>query len=116
MRSYLFPYTTLFRSREAKERFSTLKAEYDEYRVKKKIEFKERETEILNKEKELQRKESELQNRTDGLESLEQEHQNLRETLNRQLKVLAGRKEELDRSEERRVGKERGCRRGEGGS
>src|SRR5690625_1963673 len=30
--------------REAKERFSTLKAEYDEYRVKKKIEFKERET------------------------------------------------------------------------
>lgn len=86
--------------REAKEKFSNLKSEYDEYRVKKKIEFKERETEIVNKEKDLQRKEAEIRNRTDGLESLEQEHQNIRETLDRQLKVLATRKEELDKANE----------------
>ncbi len=85
---------------EAKEKFSNLKSEYDEYRGKKKIELKERETEILSKEKDLHRLEKEIQTRADGLESLEQEHQSIRENLDRQVQILAKKREELDKSNE----------------
>src|SRR5690606_36279570 len=85
---------------EAKEKFANLKSEYDEYRGKKKIELKERETEILSKEKDRHRLEKEIQTGADGLESLEQEHQNIRENLDRQVQILATKREELDKSNE----------------
>lgn len=85
---------------EAKEKFSNLKSEYDEYRGKKKIELKEREAELVSKEKELRRMEKEIQTKADGLESLEQEHQSIRENLDRQVQILAKKREDLDKSNE----------------
>lgn len=85
---------------EAKEKFSGLKASYDEYRAKRKIELKEIEAEVGSKEKEIQAKLKDVKARTDALESIEQEHQNIRENLDRQLNVLAKRKEELDAANE----------------
>ncbi len=85
---------------EAKEKFSTLKSEYDEYRGKKKIEFKERESEVISKEKELRLIEKEIQTKTDGLESVEQEHQIIRENLDRQVQILVKKREDLDKSNE----------------
>lgn len=90
---------------EAKEKFSNLKADYDEYRGKKKIELKERETEIQSKEKDLRRLEKEIQAKADGLESLEQEHQSIRENLDRQVQILAKKREELDQSNEKFIEK-----------
>lgn len=85
---------------EAKEKFSKLKSDYDEYRGKKKIELKEREAEVQSKEKDLRRLEKEIQTKSDGFESLEQEHQNIRENLDRQVQILAKKREELDQSNE----------------
>lgn len=85
---------------EAKEKFSGLKASYDEYRAKRKIELKEIEADVVSKEKEIQTKLKDVKSRTDALESIEQEHQNIRENLDRQLNVLAKRKEELDAANE----------------
>ncbi|GAA5221464.1 ribonuclease Y [Membranihabitans marinus] len=85
---------------EAKEKFATLKSNYDSYRAQKKIELKEREVEVVNLEKDIERAKKELATRTEGLESLEQEVAVIRENLDKQLKVVAKKKEELDKSNE----------------
>lgn len=90
---------------EAKEKFSRLKSDYDEYRAKKKIEFKEREAEVVSKEKDLRKLEKEIRTKSDGLESLEQEHQNIRENLDRQVQIIAKKREDLEKSNEKFIQK-----------
>lgn len=95
---------------EAKERFSRLKSEFESYRSKHQVEMKEREIEVKSQEKELsiqeeklQQRYAELESKKGDLESQEAENAAIRENLDKQLKILARRKEELDAANEKRI-------------
>ena len=96
--------------KEAKDKFSALKSDYDTYKSKRQVEIKEREIEIKNLEKELKRKEEGLKGKYDDLEAergeieaKEVELKSERETLEQQQKALAKRKKEMDRANEERI-------------
>jgi ribonuclease Y len=95
---------------EAKERFTKYKSDFETYRSKHKVDMKEREMEVKSQEKELMLKEeklqqrySELDKRKSDFETQEAEIATIRENLDKQLKILAKRKEELDAANERRI-------------
>lgn len=95
---------------EAKERFHKLKSEFESKKSAHLVEMKEREMEVRAQENELKSKQDrlrdqskELDNRKTNLEQTEAENLAIRENLEKQLKILARRKEELDRVNEQRI-------------
>ena len=95
---------------EAKDRFNTMRSEFDKEKAEKMVAVKERELEIRSLEKDLQSKEDKLQNRAKELDTrdadFEQkvaENNAVRENLDKQLKVVAKRKEELEAANEERI-------------
>ena len=86
---------------EAKEKFSRLKTEYEERKAQLRIELKERELEVVNQEKELNQKLKEFDNKVEGFEHHEAEVNAIRENLDKQLKIVARRKEELANANEK---------------
>lgn len=96
--------------KEAKERFSKMKTEFESFKAQQQVEIKEREMEVRGLEKELSLKEEKFQQRIADLESKksdleaqEAEIKAIRENLEKQLKILGKRKEELDAANERRI-------------
>ncbi len=96
--------------KEAKERFSKLKTEFESYKAQQQVEIKEREMEVRSLEKEFSLKEEKFQQRIteldakkNDLEAQEAEIKTIRENLDKQLKILAKRKEELDAANEKRI-------------
>lgn len=95
---------------EAKDRFNAMRSEFDKEKAEKMVAVKERELEIRGLEKDLQSKEDKLQNRVKELDArdadFEQkvaENNAVRENLEKQLKVVAKRKEELEAANEERI-------------
>lgn len=95
---------------EAKEKFSRLKAEFETFKSEQLVELKDREMELKTMEGELKLKHEKLDERTKALEGqqleLEQREADaiaLRENLEKQLKVVARKKEELDTASERHI-------------
>jgi ribonucrease Y len=95
---------------EAQERYSKLRSEFDKEKNAHMMEMKERELEVKALETELKAKQDKFQERADqldaqktDLESREAELGNLRESLEKQLKIVAKRKEELDAANEIRI-------------
>lgn len=95
---------------EAKEKFSSLKSEFDSERHQHEMAMKERELGVREQEKELQSKEDkfknrlkELEDRKVDIESRELEVNNIRENLDKQLKIVARKKEELDQANEKHI-------------
>ena len=95
---------------EAKDRFNNLRAEFESEKANKLVAVKEREMEIKGLEKDLQTKEDklkdrgkELDGRSTDLDSREAEINVVRETLDKQLKIVARRKEELEAANEERI-------------
>ncbi len=95
---------------EAKERFNKMRADFEAEKTSKLIGFKERQIEIKGLEKELQLKEekfkdriSELDTRKADLDQQGAEITAVRENLDKQLKVVAKRKEELEAANEQRI-------------
>lgn len=95
---------------EAKDRFNAMRSEFDKEKAEKMVAVKERELEIRGLEKDLQSKEDKLQNRAKELDArdadFEQkvaENNAVRENLEKQLKVVAKRKEELEAANEERI-------------
>ncbi|MCB0659094.1 MAG: DUF3552 domain-containing protein, partial [Saprospiraceae bacterium] len=88
---------------EAKDKYNKLRAEFDSEKAQHKIELKEREVEVMDKEKELKRQQDEFKSRVDAVEGREAEMNAVRENLDKQLKIVAKKKEELDASIEKEI-------------
>ncbi|MEZ4981998.1 MAG: Rnase Y domain-containing protein [Saprospiraceae bacterium] len=95
---------------EAKDKFSKLRSEYESFKASHKVEMKEREMEVVKLEGELQAKQDKFQEQQDKIDSQKNELDNrekeieaIRENLDKQLKILAKKKEELDAANERHI-------------
>ena len=89
--------------REAKQKFGQLKGEFEEQKSKHRIELKEREMEVVNKEKELKRRIDGFSQRVEQVEHRETEVTMIRENLEKQLKIVAKRKEDLAQANEKQI-------------
>ena len=90
---------------EAKQRFSQMKTEVDEKRAQLKIDFKERELNVIEKEKDLDRKRNELNSIKETIDQQEAENKATKLNLETQLKILARKRDELDQINEERIKK-----------
>ncbi len=95
---------------EAKDRFNSLRADFEKEKAEKLVAVKEREMEVKGLERELQSKEDkfkdkvkQLESRSSDLDQKETEINTVRENLEMQLKIVAKRKEELEAANEERI-------------
>ncbi len=95
---------------EAKERYNSMRSEFDSQKAKHMVEVKDREMEVKTQENELKQKIEKFEERVKGLETqkmeLEQKESEIkaiRENLDTQLKVISKKREELDAANELRI-------------
>ena len=88
---------------EAKDHFNSKRAEFEKEKSSHLVEMKEREMNVVITEKDLKRKLDDFKSKTDAIESKESELNTLRDNLEKQLKIVSKRKEELDASTEKQV-------------
>jgi ribonuclease Y len=95
---------------EAKEHFSKLKSEFDSRKSQQLVEIKEREIEIKSLENEFRSKEEKLDDRIKSLDTQKAEFEikdaeivAIRENLEKQLKIISKKREELDNANEKRI-------------
>ncbi|NNF34999.1 MAG: ribonuclease Y [Saprospiraceae bacterium] len=88
---------------EAKEKFANLKSNFESYKAEQKVEMKEREIHIKALEKEFQAKETDFKNREENLDNRESELSTIKQNLEKQLKIVSRKKEELDNANEIRI-------------
>lgn len=95
---------------EAKERYAQMRTELETEKAQQQLKLKEVEIEVAAKQKELkvemdalQSKATEFDNRRNELDNRELELETLRENLDKQLKIVQKRKEELDAANEERI-------------
>lgn len=86
---------------EAKEKYNSLRSQFDTEKAQHKIELKEREVDIVNKENELKQRQDNITAKAESLEVREVEIKAIKENLEKQIKVVTKRKEELDQSTEK---------------
>lgn len=95
---------------EAKQRFSKLKSEFDQEKAQHKLDLKDREVGIVKLENELKQKQDKFQEKIDSLESKKAELENMeietkviRENLDKQMRIVAKKREELDAANEKHI-------------
>ncbi len=88
---------------EAKERYAKLKSEFESEKANHKVQLKEREMEVKGAEKELQSKRDKLKNEKENLEGEKAELKTIKGNLEKQLKIVNRKKEELDKANEERI-------------
>lgn len=86
---------------EAKSKFSKLKSDYENFKAERKMELKERELEVKNQENALKQKKGQFASQVENLESREAETRTIRENLDKQLKIVAKKREEVEQANER---------------
>lgn len=95
---------------EAKEHFSKLKSEFDSRKSQQLVEIKEREIEIKSLENEFRAREEKLEERIKAVDAVKAEFEikdaeiaAIRENLEKQLKIISKKREELDNANEKRI-------------
>ena len=95
---------------EAKERFNKLRGQFESEKAQHKIELKERSVDVVNQENELRQKQEKfkekqkaLQEQKADIEQHDAENKAIRENLDKQLKIVAKKKDELDAANEERI-------------
>ena len=86
---------------EARSKFNKLKSEYETYKGEQKVEMKEREVLVVGKEKDLQIKMDQFSTKEEAIENREVEVKTIKENLEKQLKIIARKKEELENANEK---------------
>lgn len=86
---------------EAKEKYNSLKGQFETEKAQHKLELKDREVDVVNKENDLKLKQEAINAKAEGFEVRESEIKAIKENLEKQLKVVTKRKEELDMSNEK---------------
>jgi len=96
--------------KEAKKKFADLKSNFESEKIEHKKELKERAQSVVDKESALKEKEIEIRtkqkefkNRETELEQTASENKAIRENLDKQVKIVAKKKEELDLANEERI-------------
>jgi len=85
---------------EAKEKFNKFKSDFETYKSEHKVELKELEMDLKSKEKELNAKQRSFQSKVEEIESKESEIKTIRENLDKQIKIVAKKKQELESANE----------------
>lgn len=88
---------------EARNKFSKLKSDYESYKTEHKMQMKEREVDVVAKEKELQLKLDQFQSKEESIEHREAEVKTIKTNLEKQLKIVARKKEELENANEKHI-------------
>jgi ribonuclease Y len=88
---------------EAQERFNKLRADFETEKAQHKVDLKEREVGIVNLENEFKQKQAEFKRTLENVQLKEQELNADREAVEKQIKILNKRKEELDAANEQRI-------------
>jgi len=95
---------------QAKSRFAELKSKFESEKAEHKVELKERAFDVVNQENALKQKQSNLQSKLDkikhqkaDIEQQEADVKIIRENLEKQMKIVAKKKEELDIANEERI-------------
>ncbi len=95
---------------EAKERYAQMRSQFDTEKAQHQVKLKEMEVDVIGKQKDLQIQMDAFQTRVDelntrkaDLENKEVEISTLRENLDKQLKIVQRKKEELDAANEERI-------------
>ncbi|MBX2890970.1 MAG: ribonuclease Y [Saprospiraceae bacterium] len=95
---------------EAKERYAQMRQELEEEKTRHQLKMKEMEMEVMSKQKDLKVEQDLFQSRIDEVEARKTELDNremeldtLRENLDKQLKIVAKKREELDAANEERI-------------
>ena len=88
---------------EAKERYAKMKSDFESDKANHKVQIKEREMEVKQAEKDLQSKRDKLKNETENFESTKAETKTIKDNLEKQLKIVNRKKEELDKANEERI-------------
>ena len=86
---------------EAKDKFNRLKSEFERYKSNQTIELKEKQLEITSNEKELELKIKEYLSLKDTFDSEKVEIKAVRENLDKQLKIIGKKREELENANEK---------------
>jgi len=88
---------------EARSKFSKLKSDYESYKSEHKVEMKEREVQVVGKEKDLQIKIDQFASKEEAIEHREAEVKTIKDNLDKQLKIVARKKEELENANEKHI-------------
>jgi ribonucrease Y len=88
---------------EAQDRFNKMRGEFENEKAQHKIELKEREVEVEKQETSLKQKQGEFSKKLEQIDIREQEIGGLKESLEKQMKIISKRKEELDAANEKRI-------------
>jgi len=88
---------------EAKDKYAKLKSDYQSYKADQKVEMKEREMQVVAMEKELSLKKSSVKAEIESIEQREADVKAIRVNLDKQLKIVAKKREELDKANEERI-------------
>ena len=88
---------------EAKDKYAKLKEDYQSYKADQKVEMKEREMQVISMEKDLKSKQDKFQADLETVEQRESEALAIKQNLEKQLKIVAKKKDELDKANEVRI-------------
>jgi ribonucrease Y len=88
---------------EAKDKFNSLRAEFEQEKAQHKLDLKDREVEVVKKEEALLQKTEKYKTIESELEQREAELTSIRSNLETQLKVVSKKKEELEKSSEEHI-------------
>lgn len=88
---------------EAKEKFAKYKSNFENYKAEQKVEMKEKEILLAAQEKELAQREETFQQKEENLEHKEAELKTIKDNLEKQMKIVSKKKEELDTANEIRI-------------
>ena len=86
---------------EAKDKFAKLKANFESQKADHKVELKEREMNVKALEKDLDQKRSKFKEQLESIEHRESEVTAIRENLDKQIKIVSKKKEELDNANDK---------------
>ena len=88
---------------EAKDHFNSKRSEFEKEKSSHVVEMKERELTVVSMENDFKRKQSDFKAKMDAIELKESELTAVRDNLEKQLKIVRKRKEELDASTEKQI-------------
>lgn len=88
---------------EAKEKYAKLKADYQSYKAQHKVDMKQREMEVVSKEKDVNLRAKQIDEKFDSVKSREAEIKTIRENLDKQLKIVNKKREEVEVQNERLI-------------
>jgi len=88
---------------EAKDKYAKLKSDYQSYKADHKVEMKDREMQVVSLENEFKQRQDKLKGEIESIEQREAEAQAIKQNLEKQLKIVSKKREELDKANEERI-------------